>query len=235
MEEGGVAKCKISQLEKFMPKIKEGYYANIEESLFEAKDRQDKNLVKGILTDEKAYSEFLTNILIYITGVVKLDRMYRSDDAVSNKYESVVSCSDEAYGMLLLEDKSVLWREVLRRRRASCSGDGTLSMGVKKEITIGDAFGDKYTLYSNGGVCAPDEKKGWSVKGIERYNEYYAMIMNFRGSEEGKAAMNRQRSYWTKSPLFPKQKRKVIELGSDDNGAKPPAKIKIRCMRQAWV
>ena len=234
MEDGGVAKSKISELEKFMPKIKEGYYANIEDPVFEAKDRQDTNLVKGILTSKKAYSEFLTNILIYITGVVKLDRMNQSDDAVNNKYETVVSCSDEAYGLLLLEDKSVLWREVLRRRRASSSGDGTLSMGVKKEITIGDTFGDKYTLYSNGGVLAPDEKKGWSVKGIERYNEYYAMIMTFRESEEGKAAMKRQRSCWTKSPLFPKKKRKVIELGNESNSVKP-VKIKIRCMRQAWV
>lgn len=72
---------------------------------------------------------------------------------------------------LLFEDKSVLWSEVLRRRRTSSSEDRTLSMGVKKEITIGDVFGDKYTLYSNSGVFAPDEKKGWLVKGIERYNE----------------------------------------------------------------
>ena len=217
-----------------MPKIREGYYNNIEEPEFDARDRQDLELVKGILKDELAYSEFLTNVLTHITGVVKLDRMNQSDDAISNKYESVVSCSDEAYGLLLLEDKSVLWREVLRRRRASSSGDGTLSMGVKKEITIGDAFGDKYTLYSNGGVFAPEEKKGWSIKGIERYNEYYTLVSEFRETEEGRAAMKKQRSYWAKTPLFPKKKRKVIELGDGESAVKP-AKIKVRCLRQAWV
>ena len=41
-------------------------------------------------------------------------------------------------------------------------------MGVKKEIKISDMFGDKYTLYSNEGVFSPEDKKGWSVQGVQR-------------------------------------------------------------------
>lgn len=66
--------------------------------------------------------------------------MNQSDDA-SGRSENVVTCLDEAYGMFLLEDKSVLWTEVLSRRRASSSGDGgVIPLGVRKEISIKDQF-----------------------------------------------------------------------------------------------
>ena len=222
----------MTHLEKFMPKIGENYYDNTEEQIFSNKERQDMDLVKTLIHDEKAYNEFLTNILIYITGVVKLDKMNRSDDARS-MYEGVVTCSDEAYGLLMLDDKSVLWRQVLKNRRASSSGDGAVPLGVKKEVSISDPFGDKYTLYSNGGVFSPNEKKGWSDEGMERYNYYYTLIQEFRESEEGKAAMVKQRNCWTKSPLFPNKKRKM----GDDSGASSSltTRIKVRCMQATWT
>ena len=233
MLEGDVGKSKLSNLEKYLPKIRTGYYANIEEPEFEAKDRQDRDVVIGILKDEKAYNEFLTNILIYITGVVKLDRMNRTDDAVKSHYGTVVTVSDEAYGLLILEDKSVLWREVLRRRREK-GGDGSVSMGVKKEITIGDVYGDKYTLYSNGGVFSPDDKKGWSEVGVERYNYLYEQVSEFRSTDEGKTAMKQQKLHWNKSPLFPNKKRKSMD---DVELVKTVAakKVRVRCRREAWV
>ena len=173
-----------------------------------------------------------TNILIYITGVVKLDRMNRTDDAKRDRYESVVTVSDEAYGLLLLEDKSVLWREVLNRRRER-GGDGTISMGVKKEITIGDVYGDKYTLYSNGGVFSPEDKKGWSEVGCERYNYLYEEVCKFRAKAEGKTAMESQKKHWNKSPLFPNKKRRSEEEVKVIGTVAP--KVKIRCRREAWV
>ena len=225
-------KSKMGNLEKYLPKIKEGYYANKEEPEFAAKDRQDRDVVIKLLEDENAYNEFLTNILIYITGVVKLDRMNRTDDAKRDRYESVVTVSDEAYGLLLLEDKSVLWREVLNRRREK-GGDGTISMGVKKEITIGDVYGDKYTLYSNGGVFSPEDKKGWSEVGCERYNYLYEEVSKFRAKAEGKTAMESQKKHWNKSPLFPNKKRRSEEEVKVIGTVAP--KVKIRCRREAWV
>lgn len=58
MKESRVAKCKIIQLEKFMPKVREGYYANVEEPEFDAKERQDINLAKGILKDKRLTANF---------------------------------------------------------------------------------------------------------------------------------------------------------------------------------
>ena len=235
LEENGKSKSKMVHLEKFLPKVRDEYYANLDEPQFDAKERQNRDLVKNLLHDEKAYAEFLSNILIHVTGVVKLDRMNRPDGANNqNTYSNVVTVSDEAYAMTLLEDKTVLWREVLKRRRASESGDGTISMGVRKEITISDMFGDKYTLYSNGGVFSPEDKKGWSVQGVQRCNYYYEQIKEFRASTEGKEAMIRQRSYWSKSPIFPNKKRKAVEKELSDNTA-ATARIRVRCLQEAWV
>jgi hypothetical protein len=159
--------------------------------------------------------------------------MNQSDDA-SGRYENIVTCSDEAYGMLLLEDKSVLWREVLKRRRNSSTGDGTIPLGTKKEISIRDQYGDKYTLYSGGGILSPNVKKGWSVRGVERYNYYYELIEEFCDTEEGKTAMCRQRSIWNKSPLFPNKKRRLEDVTAEEEGNQT-SRIKIRCKQAAWV
>ena len=92
----GASRCNMTHLEKCMPKIRENCYGNTDEPRFSNKELQGMDLVKKIIHDEKAYNEFLTNILIYITGVVKLDKMNRCDDA-SSMYEGVVTCSNEAY------------------------------------------------------------------------------------------------------------------------------------------
>ena len=72
-------------------------------------------------------------------------------------------------------------------------------------------------MYSNGGVFSPEEKKGWSDEGMDRYNYYYTLIQDFRASEEGKAAMVKQQNCWCKSPLFPNKKRKLGDEGAASN------------------
>ena len=107
-------------------------------------------------------------------------------------------------------------------------------MGVKKDITIIDMFGDKYTLYSNGGVFSPDDKKGWSVQGVQRCNYYYEQIQEFCPSTEGKEAMINQRSYWSKSPIFPNKKSKAVDKSLSETST-ATTKIRVRCLQQAWV
>ena len=84
-----------------MPKIRADCYENTEQPRFDVKEHQEMELVKGLIHDEEACNEFLTNVLIYITGVVKLDKMNQSDDTSGNN-EKVVTSSDEAYEFLLL-------------------------------------------------------------------------------------------------------------------------------------
>ena len=81
LEENGKSKSKIVHLEKYLPKIRDEYYVDVEEPKFDGKERQNRDLAKDLLHDEKAYAEFLSNILVHVTGVVKLDKMNQPDGA----------------------------------------------------------------------------------------------------------------------------------------------------------
>ena len=138
--------------------------------------------------------------------------------------------SDEAYGLLLLEDKSLLWREVLWRRTQRYFGGGSTkgltSLGVKQEVFIHDKYKDSFTIWSNKGILAPATKKGWSNEGVIRFNEYVRIIKKFRGTEEGKQAN------WTSS-LFLVANRKhrsdMIESESPE-----VATAKVACFQEDW-
>ena len=51
-----------------------------------------------------------------------------------NTYAGTVTVSDEAFGLLFLEDRSFLWREVALLRTADPHFNGNKSLGVKREM-----------------------------------------------------------------------------------------------------
>jgi len=223
--------CHIQHLVKYMPAVvKEDYYENANRK-YPLKERQDLNIVANILTDKDAYGEFLTNVLVHITGNTKLDKLYLAEA----KYDNIVSVSDEAYGLLLIEDKSLLWSEVLKRRRDSEYGGGPKlglkTLGVKKEVFISDKYGDSYTMWSNKGVNAPGTKKGWSNEGVGRFNEYVKIIKDFRETTAGKAALDDQRKLWTSSLLVANKKRRSDMIESESSEVAAP---KIMCYQEDW-
>ena len=189
------------------------------------------DLVQGLLKDKEAYKEFLTNVLIHVTGSAKLDKLYLAEA----EYSKVVTASDEAYGMLLLEDKSLLWREVLTRRRmpfhGGQKGNGLRSLGVNKEVFVHDKYKDKFTVWSNGGVLAPKTKKGWSNEGVSRFNEYVTLVRDFRASAYGAQAMKDQKRNWTQSLLVANRKRRsdMIESETTDVGTE-----QVECYQESW-
>jgi hypothetical protein len=150
-------------------------------------------------------------------------------------YETVVTGSDEAYGLLLLEDKSLLWREVLWRRTQRYFGGGSTkgltSLGVKQEVFIHDKYKDSFTIWSNKGILAPATKKGWSNEGVLRFNEYVKIIKKFRETEEGKQAMKDQRANWTSSLLVANRKRRSDMIESESPEV---ATAKVACFQEDW-
>ena len=222
---------RIQHLEKYMPNILKRDYYEAETRAYELRERQDLQIVAGILNDKDAYSEFLTNVLVHITGSAKLDKLYLAEA----KYGDIVSVSDEAYGLLLLEDKSLLWREVLKRRRMPEHGGGPnlglKSLGVKMEVFISDKYGDSYTMWSNKGIKAPTTKKGWSNEGVGRFNEYVKIVKDFRTSAVGKTALEQQRKNWTSSLDVANKKRRSDMIESESSEVAAP---KIMCYQEAW-
>jgi len=213
-----------------MPKVKEGYYEGCSKK-YGLHERQNLTIVEKILKDKDAYREFLTNVIVHITGSAKLDKLYLA----SSNYETVVTSSDEAYGLILLEDKSLLWREVLWRRTARYFGSGSTkgntSLGVKQEVFIHDKYRDSFTIWSNKGILAPATKKGWSNEGVMRFNEYVDVIKRFRETEEGKQAMKEQRINWTSSLLVANRKRRSDMIESESPEI---ATAKVACYQEDW-
>lgn len=183
----------IRNLETYMPKKLTRYYTS-GATLENRGERQDMDLVVKLLNDTDAYQEFVRSVLPHITGIATMNRMCQDNVA----YDAVISISDEAFGLLLLEDKSLLWREVARLRMQRPYCNGNKSLGMKVEMKIKDSYGDYLTLYSNGGILSPTVKKGWSDKGIDRYNELFDKIKEFRSSDVGISALIEQRRLWMK-------------------------------------
>ena len=143
--------------------------------------------------------------------------------------------SDEAYGLLLLEDKLLLWREVLWRRMQRYFGGGSTkgltSLGVKQGVFIHDKYKDSFTIWSNKGILATATKKGWSNEGVLRFNEYVEIIQKFRETEEGKQAMKDQRANWTSSLLVANRKRRSDMIESESPEV---ATAKVACFQEDW-
>ena len=221
--------CRISNLEPYMPKKRMRYY-DTTISMEDRGDRQEQNLVLKILKDESAYQEFVSCVLPHITGLGVLNRM--NGEEIS--YDSCVSISDETFGLLLIEDRSLLWREVAKMRTGSPNFNGNKSLGVKVEMKIKDVYGDYLTIYSNGGLLSKSVKKGWSTAGVLRYNDLYDKIKEFRESEEGKQAMKKQRELWQQdSRAVRKRYKRTVNANSNRAEGRGAGNIQIRC--EGWA
>lgn len=193
-------------------------------------ERQEQDLVLKIIKDESAYKQFVSCVLTHITGLGVLNRM--NGEGIT--YDSCVTISDETFGLLLLEDRSLLWREVARMRTGPPNFNGNKSLGVKKEMKIKDSYGDYLTIYSNGGLLSKSVKKGWSTAGVLRYNVLYDEIQNFRDTDEGKAAMKRQRELWQQdSRSVRKRYKRTVNANNHRAEGRGAGSIQIRC--EGWA
>ena len=220
--------CRISNLERYMPKVLRKYY-DATLSKADRGERQEPGLVEKLLHDESAYQEFLRCVLTHITGLGVLNKMNGEKDT----YADSVTVSDEAFGLLLLEDRSLLWREVASLRTAAPHFNGNKSLGVKREMKITDAYGDFLTLYSNGGLLSKAVKKGWSTAGVNRYNELFDVIKQFRDTPKGEEAMTKQKELWKQdSRAVRKRYKRTVNSNKERAEGRGAGNIAIRC--EGW-
>ena len=211
-----------------MPKKRDRYYDGTL-SKADRGERQEPGLVSKLLHDESAYQEFVRCVLTHITGLGVLNRM----NGETETYDEQVTVSDEAFGLLLLEDRSLLWREVAALRTAAPHFNGNKSLGVKTEMKIKDGYGDFMTLYSNGGLLSRAVKKGWSTAGVNRYNELFDTLVAFRKTDAGKSAMERQKELWREdSRAVRKRYKRTVNSNKDRAEGRGAGTIQIRC--EGW-
>ena len=109
------------------------------------------------------YADFIDYILSAVIG----KRKYRENKCVKllSNYATV---TDEAFGILVLENQYDHWVDMHNK-------------GVFKESTVLP----KYTNGGSSAVCSGKLKRyqGWSVEGINRFNEIFDMVTNDQKSE----------------------------------------------------
>lgn len=124
--------------------------------------------------EEEAYAHFCYYILPYVVGRSRWGYMLRIS---SRKFEWVASISDEALGLLLLENSWDRW---------------TWESGRTKEQIREDAQKDQPecppTKYSvkRGRKKVPRSSSGWTNEGIRRFRELAEMTTKARKEEEDK-------------------------------------------------
>ena len=192
--------CPILYLEKYLPTITPEYLAEADPK--KRPVRQAKGLVETLIKDPDAYHEFLIIVLANICGINILNNMCDHGES----YASSITRSDEAFGLLLLEDKSLLWREVAKKRIDKAK-DGSKCLGMRDEMKIKDKYGHNLTVYSNGGIVNPVLKKGWTREGLARYNELMLVLKAHRNSDAGRKAMKEQKTRWKEHTRFGKSKQ----------------------------
>jgi hypothetical protein len=133
--------------------------------------------------NEEAYTEFYERFLPCATMKMSWDRrivVATSARSIGKDQQSLCTSSDEAYALLLLENSYDRWLDIFAR---SPPGGTRQRRGESGRIFESDTP----TLYTRGGIKyektkLPDEGKGWTGKGIRRYNELFQQVKQDRAS-----------------------------------------------------
>ncbi len=165
----------------------------------------------SVLDDENSYYDF---VCLFVEHVTMRRKMIYGLIHGNKNYEKVVSVSDEAFAMLVFEDRMRLWMEVVKRRdeRPRMPNESEEECQVRKltppagingseksnnwEQYLKDSKGSPYTRYSNGGTLAPNVMRGWNVWAIERINELQELIEKRRQREDVVKIMGRVKVKW---------------------------------------
>ena len=112
------------------------------------------------------------------------------------RYEKSISITDEAFAILVLEDRWTLWNRIYIKRKENhhqlLSGDedDQRAENERKEKT-----GPNLTVYSYHGTKAPHYKGFCSQTASDRINEIFEYISAFRAKEEGKQVLKKIGEY----------------------------------------
>ena len=197
--------CKIPDLIEFCAKTEPSdFYKIITDSSTAATDHQKL----------KVYQQFVNCCVQHVVGKLKMSKMGKNlSDKDRMRYEKSITITDEAFAILILEDRWALWDQIYRKRKANhhqlLSGDedDQRAENERKEKT-----GPNLTVYSYHGTKAPHYKGFCSQTASVRINEIYEYISEFRAKEEGKQVLKKIGEYsGDKVNQGPKRKKEKMD------------------------
>ena len=139
-----------------------------------------------------AYKEFVRHVLVHVVGQVKMSKMSMSYESGSLTFEKAVSVGDEAFAMMLLDDRWRLWEKIaVQRRRSADNSPGTHNVGDEDDQRTFSSTnsgsrkkydGDNLTRFSMFGPHAPG-KKGFNVEFANHVHLFYCYkVYNHRSA-----------------------------------------------------
>ena len=166
----------------------------------------------------KNYTTFYSRFVPAVVGP-ELFRQRLKDANGDTSADTVCTISDEAFALLLVENSYDRWTDIYKKtggipkqrrgdRTRQCDSD------IAPQYTQG---GIKYVNHQ------PTKKKGWTTKGIERYNELFQMVQKDRKHTSFmKRFIKEQQATITKK----KEKKELVAVTAvhllwDDDAEKP--------------
>ena len=118
----------------------------------------------------------------------RMGKNIRENDRV--QYEETITITDEAFALLILEDRWALWNQIYVKRKANfhqlLPGDED---DQRQENEKKEKIGYNLTTYSYHGVFAENFKGFDPFSAIHRVNQLYEKISEFRATDEGKQVL----------------------------------------------
>jgi hypothetical protein len=187
----------------------------------------------------EAGKQFMLKCLQPVVGKQRMSQMGKNYSPIHRKsYEDIITPTDEAYAMLVLEDRWELWDRIYELRQVAAaqlenkdneqeiyndSNEDPVEVLAgdeddqrKYEMKNGEKkrYGVNLTKYSYYGTLAPHYKGFDPNVAANRQNDIKKMIVAFRSSDRGKKRMEQLTDWWGEhvhqGPANRKRKRHVM-------------------------
>ena len=179
----------------------------------------------------KIYNEFSNLCVQHVVGKIKMSWLGKNRDVGKRKeYKDLVTITDEAFALLILEDRWELWTRIYEERKKRSQGgdlehdaltgdEDDMREYVDNEKKI-KRNGSNLTLYSYHGKHAPNFKGFDPDVAAKRQNEIYREIKKFRSNDNGQNVMKLVGKYYGEvigqGPIRDKEKKRKSELEADE-------------------
>ena len=184
-----------------------------------------KLLMEGLYGNENAFHEFMNYVLVHVITKTRMNKMGRNWGNDREFYDDVVSINDEAFCLLILEDRWALWEKIADKRLSDRAEDQVGDEDDCRDREGGDASGgavsfvpgSNLTIYSMYGKLAPYRKGFNVVRAVIGANRYAREIDKFRDSDDGARFLLQMSDWWASKNFGTKQKRKMHDVEADLN------------------
>jgi hypothetical protein len=168
--------------------------------------------------NKKVYTTFFSRFIPAVVGPELFKRRLEDKDTAP---ESICTISDEAFALLLIENSYDHWTDIYKKAK-----------GIPKQRkgeTTRKFDSDVSPKYTNGGIkyntnTGQPKSKGWTTKGIERYNELFWFVTTDRKKKS--KFMLKFKEHRAAATVKPKRDKrttmKAVHSLWEDNGIDEP-------------